>query len=119
MVLTPRLSRDSIVVDSCLGDTRQVNLQTLNYLSGGYTLAPKTLDEAMAICEMGAYVSPSWNDLIRRQITSSITTVIVSASSPTSTVSIVLLRRSRLSVLLRTLAQNVSSTLSSDNLSSS
>jgi uncharacterized protein YegL len=51
--LAMRVSRNDIVVDSfCLGSARNTDLETLSYLSGGYTFEPKTLEEAMAICEM-------------------------------------------------------------------
>jgi hypothetical protein len=46
------------VVDSfCLGDAQNLDPKILSYLSGGYTFAPNTLDEAMAICEMESVLS--------------------------------------------------------------
>ncbi|KAE8873449.1 hypothetical protein PTNB73_00081 [Pyrenophora teres f. teres] len=56
--LASRLIRDDITVDSfCLDDHSNKELQTLCSLSGGYSFAPKTLDEAMAICEMEPVLS--------------------------------------------------------------
>jgi hypothetical protein len=53
-----RVSRNDIVVDSfCLGSARNMDLKTISYLSGGYTFEPKTLEEAMAICEMEPVLS--------------------------------------------------------------
>ncbi|KAI1688383.1 U-box domain containing protein [Pyrenophora tritici-repentis] len=53
-----RLTRCGIVVDSfCLGNTGNLRLQTLSSLTEGYVFAPKTLDEAMAICELEPVLS--------------------------------------------------------------
>jgi hypothetical protein len=52
------LCREGIVVDSfCLGDACNDDLQTVSYLTGGYTFEPKTLEEAMAICELEPVLS--------------------------------------------------------------
>jgi uncharacterized protein YegL len=56
--LAMRLSYKRIVVDSfCLGSAQNKDLKTFSYLCGGYTFEPKTLDEAMAICEMEPVLS--------------------------------------------------------------
>jgi uncharacterized protein YegL len=56
--IASQLLRGNIVVDSfCLGNTQNTELKTLSYLSGGYTFEPKTLEEAMAICEMEPVLS--------------------------------------------------------------
>ncbi|KAF2026042.1 hypothetical protein EK21DRAFT_116149 [Setomelanomma holmii] len=53
-----RLLRQNITLDSfCLGDARNEDLQTMSYLTGGYTFEPKTLEEAMAICELEPVLS--------------------------------------------------------------
>lgn len=56
--ITKNMCRDGIIVDSfCLGDARNGDLQTVSYLTGGYTFEPKTLEEAMAICELEPVLS--------------------------------------------------------------
>jgi hypothetical protein len=48
-----RLYRCGIVLDCfCLGEALNEELQTMSYLTGGYIFEPKTLEEAMAICEL-------------------------------------------------------------------
>jgi hypothetical protein len=56
--VTSRLQRRGITVDSfCIGDARNDDLQTVSHLTGGYTFEPKTLEEAMAICELEPVLS--------------------------------------------------------------
>lgn len=53
-----RLSHHGIVLDCfCLGDAQNDDLQTMSYLTGGYIFEPKTLEEAMAICELEPVLS--------------------------------------------------------------
>ncbi|KAH8659259.1 hypothetical protein BGZ60DRAFT_544304 [Tricladium varicosporioides] len=62
------LQRASVVVDSIclgLGMVSHVDLQTVSYLTGGYTFDPNSLEEAMAICEM----EPVLNQMERPAIT--------------------------------------------------
>lgn len=64
--LTKLEQRTRVVVDSiCLGLVNHVDLQTMSYLTGGYTFDPDSLEEAMAICEM----EPVLNQLERPAIT--------------------------------------------------
>lgn len=47
-----------MVVDAfCLGDEDNIELRTISYLSGGYKFEPRSLEEAMAICEMEPVLS--------------------------------------------------------------
>jgi uncharacterized protein YegL len=56
--ITSKLKRHGIVVDSfCLGATENEDLQAVSHLTGGYTFEPKTLEEAMAICELEPVLS--------------------------------------------------------------
>jgi hypothetical protein len=56
--VTRRLRRQNILVDSfCLGNARNDDLKTVSHLTGGYVFEPKTLDEAMAICELEPVLS--------------------------------------------------------------
>ncbi|KAH9872905.1 hypothetical protein J1614_005300 [Plenodomus biglobosus] len=58
VLLTSRLMRSSIVVDSFILDNEDhSDLKTLTYLIGGLIFAPKTLEEAMAICELEPVLS--------------------------------------------------------------
>lgn len=58
VLLTSRLMRSSIVVDSfILGNDDHNDLKTLTYLTGGLIFAPKTLEEAMTICELEPVLS--------------------------------------------------------------
>ncbi|KAI4677039.1 hypothetical protein J4E81_010999 [Alternaria sp. BMP 2799] len=59
--LPTRLLRDGIVVDSfCLGaGVNNADLKRISFLTGGYVFQPKTLEEAMAICEMEPVLSLS------------------------------------------------------------
>ena len=53
-----RLCRHGIVLDCfCLGDALNEDLQTMSYLTTGYSFEPKTLEEAMAICELEPVLS--------------------------------------------------------------
>jgi ubiquitin-protein ligase len=53
-----RLVRDKIAVDSCLiGIEDNVDLRTLSFLTGGYKFVPKTLEQAVAICELEPVLS--------------------------------------------------------------
>lgn len=46
------------MVDSfCLGEENNEDLRTLSFLSGGYKFCPKSLEQAMAICEMEPVLS--------------------------------------------------------------
>ena len=48
------LQKNSVVVDSfCLGNEDNEVLRAISYLSGGYKFKPESLEQAMAICEMG------------------------------------------------------------------
>jgi hypothetical protein len=50
--------QNKVVVDSfCLGDEDNEDLRTVSYLSGGYKFVPKSLEQAMAICEMEPVLS--------------------------------------------------------------
>lgn len=52
------LMQNKVVVDSfCLGDEDNEDLRTISYLSGGYKFVPKSLEQAMAICEMEPVLS--------------------------------------------------------------
>src|SRR5204862_1538855 len=52
------LVQNNVVVDSlCLGDEDNEELRTISYLSGGYKFVPKSLEQAMAICEMEPVLS--------------------------------------------------------------
>ncbi|KAH7087509.1 hypothetical protein FB567DRAFT_346883 [Paraphoma chrysanthemicola] len=56
--VTSRLRRQNILVDSfCLGNALNDDLMTVSHLTGGYIFEPKTLDEAMAICELEPVLS--------------------------------------------------------------
>lgn len=47
------LCRNKVLVDSfCLGDEDNADIRAVSLLSGGYKFVPKTLEQAMAICEM-------------------------------------------------------------------
>ena len=47
------VKKEDIVVDSfCIGNDNNSELRVVSYLTGGYKFAPKTLDQAMAMCEM-------------------------------------------------------------------
>jgi hypothetical protein len=50
-------SKNTPVDSFHLGSARNTDLNTISYLSGGYTFEPKTLEEAMAICEMEPVLS--------------------------------------------------------------
>lgn len=53
-----RLLRDKIVVDSCsIGMEDNADLRTLSFLTGGYKFVPKTLEQAVAICELEPVLS--------------------------------------------------------------
>ncbi|KAH5067630.1 peptidylprolyl isomerase [Parastagonospora nodorum] len=53
-----RLYGHGITLDAfCLGDAANADLQTVSYLTKGYTFEPKTLEEAMAICELEPVLS--------------------------------------------------------------
>jgi hypothetical protein len=50
--------RSNIVIDSfCLGNDDNKDLRVVSYLTGGYKFAPKSLEQAMAICEMEPVLS--------------------------------------------------------------
>jgi ubiquitin-protein ligase len=52
------LLRDGITVDSfCLGNTENLDLQALSYVTGGYKFQPDQMEHAMAICEMEPVLS--------------------------------------------------------------
>jgi hypothetical protein len=57
--LPSSLIRNGIVVDSfCLGNgSENTDLKTISFLTGGYVFQPKSLEEAMAICEMEPVLS--------------------------------------------------------------
>jgi uncharacterized protein YegL len=57
--LPSSLFRNGIVVDSfCLGEGNEnTDLKSISYLTGGYVFQPKSLEEAMAICEMEPVLS--------------------------------------------------------------
>ncbi|KAI8940670.1 hypothetical protein NX059_001941 [Plenodomus lindquistii] len=56
--LSSTLIRSKISVDSfILGEDNNSDLKTLSYLTGGLIFEPKTLDEAMAICELEPVLS--------------------------------------------------------------
>ncbi|EAT77244.1 peptidylprolyl isomerase [Parastagonospora nodorum] len=56
--VTSRLCRNGTMLDSfCLGDASNESLQIMSYLTKGYTFEPKTLEEAMAICELEPVLS--------------------------------------------------------------
>jgi len=45
--------QDKVIVDSfCIGEEDNEKLRGISYPTGGYKFAPKTLEQAMAICEM-------------------------------------------------------------------
>jgi len=47
------LVQNGIIVDSfCIGAENNVDLKTISLLTGGYKFVPKSLEQAMAICEM-------------------------------------------------------------------
>ncbi|KAF2824079.1 hypothetical protein CC86DRAFT_421855 [Ophiobolus disseminans] len=53
-----RLWRHGIVLDCfCLGNASNEDLQTMSYLTNGYNFEPKTLEEAIAICELEPVLS--------------------------------------------------------------
>ncbi|KAH5558945.1 peptidylprolyl isomerase [Parastagonospora nodorum] len=53
-----RLHQQEIILDAfCLGDTSNVDLQTVSYLTQGYAFHPQTLEEAMTICELEPVLS--------------------------------------------------------------
>jgi ubiquitin-protein ligase len=53
-----RLIRDRIIVDSCsIGSEDNSDLRTLSFLTGGYKFVPKTLEQAVAICELEPVLS--------------------------------------------------------------
>jgi len=48
-----KLQRNGVVVDSsCIGAENNKDLRTISHLTGGYKFVPKSLEQAMAICEM-------------------------------------------------------------------
>lgn len=48
-----KLQRHGVVVDSfCIGAENNEDLRTISHLTGGYKFVPKSLEQAMAICEM-------------------------------------------------------------------
>lgn len=52
------LFRNEVVVDSfCLGNEDNSELRSISYLTGGYKFVPKTLEQAMAMCEMEPVLS--------------------------------------------------------------
>ena len=52
------LVRSDIIVDSfCLGDDKNSELIAVSYLTGGFKFTPKTLSQAMAICELEPVLS--------------------------------------------------------------
>lgn len=62
------LLQNEIVVDSfCLGDEDNSELRALSYLTGGYRIVPKTLEQAMAMCEMEPMLSQLERPPIVRQ----------------------------------------------------
>ena len=58
-ILPASLLRDGIVVDSfCLGKgIDNADLKRISFLTGGYVFQPRSLEEAMAICEMEPVLS--------------------------------------------------------------
>ncbi|KAK0652494.1 hypothetical protein B0T16DRAFT_387747 [Cercophora newfieldiana] len=58
------LSADDIVVDSfCLGSDDNDDLRTVSYLTHGYKFHPRSLEQAMAICEMEPVLSQLERDV--------------------------------------------------------
>ncbi|KAK3291654.1 uncharacterized protein B0H64DRAFT_409684 [Chaetomium fimeti] len=56
--LWKHLADDEIVVDSfCLGQDENSDLRTVSYLTNGYKFHPRSLEQAMAICEMEPVLS--------------------------------------------------------------
>ncbi|KAE9993630.1 hypothetical protein EG327_004151 [Venturia inaequalis] len=54
----PDLVRNGIVVDSfCLGEVDNLSLRTVSFLTDGFKFAPKTLEQAMMICELEPVLS--------------------------------------------------------------
>lgn len=53
-----RLYKQGIKLDAfCLRDAANADLQTVSFLTEGYTFEHKTLEEAMAICELEPVLS--------------------------------------------------------------
>lgn len=56
-----------VVVDSfCLGNGNNKELRTMSHISGGYKFCPKTIEQAMAVCEMEPVLSQLERPPIRR-----------------------------------------------------
>ncbi|QDS73995.1 hypothetical protein FKW77_008649 [Venturia effusa] len=54
----PDLVRHGIVVDSfCLGEVNNRDLRTVSFLTDGFKFAPKTLEQAMMVCELEPVLS--------------------------------------------------------------
>ena len=63
------LIRDQVVLDSfCLGKDPSPELRAISYLTGGYVFLPKTLEQAMAICEMEPVLSQLERSPIERHV---------------------------------------------------
>ena len=63
------LIRAQVVMDSfCLGNDPSPELRAISYLTGGYKFLPKTLEQAMAICEMEPMLSQLERPAIERHV---------------------------------------------------
>ncbi|KAH6842417.1 hypothetical protein B0I37DRAFT_417599 [Chaetomium sp. MPI-CAGE-AT-0009] len=62
--LWKHLATDGIIVDSfCLGTDDNLDLRTVSYLTNGYKFHPRSLEQAMAICEMEPVLSQLERDV--------------------------------------------------------
>lgn len=74
-VVCRRLVRSMIVLDSCsIGMEDNSDLRTISFLTGGYKFVPKTLEQAVAICELEPVLSIHERPAIVLPITSPLPT---------------------------------------------
>ncbi|KAF2087739.1 hypothetical protein K490DRAFT_41720 [Saccharata proteae CBS 121410] len=53
MAVCNTLKRNNVLVDSfCIGSDNNAELRTVSYILGGYKFVPRSLEQAMAICEL-------------------------------------------------------------------
>jgi uncharacterized protein YegL len=56
-ILRPILQNNVVVDSFCVGNEDNQDLRVVSYVTGGYKFAPKSLEQAMAICEMEPVLS--------------------------------------------------------------